>query len=59
MEKGDILRYLLYVAIISIICFTLIFAISRWYTKEFYDNLFGTNYYEQIIFVDEESPGAC
>ena len=54
MEKGDILRYLLYVAIISIICFTLIFAISRWYTKEFYDNLFGTNYYEQIIFVDEE-----
>ena len=54
MEKEDILRYLLYVAIIFIICLILVFTIGRWYTKEFYDNLFGTKYYEQTIFVDEE-----
>lgn len=54
MEKEDILRYLLYVAIIFIICFALVFAIVRWYTKEALDNLFGTKYYEQTIFVDEE-----
>ena len=54
MEKEDVLRYLLYVAIIFIICLILVFTIGRWYTKEFYDNLFGTKYYEQTIFVDEE-----
>ena len=54
MEKNDILRYLLYVAIIFIICLILVFAIVRWYTKEALDSLFGTKYYEQIIFVDEE-----
>ena len=34
MEKEDILRYLLYVAIIFIICLILLFTIGRWYTKE-------------------------
>ena len=54
MEKRDILRYLLYVAVIFIICLTLLFVICLWYTGKNDDNLFGNKFYEQIDFTQEE-----